>query len=464
MIFQAKMIIPPENFNTSSLQRSPWGDKICQLLSVTIDSADPEKLVQKAVSLDGQYLNILTQSIDLRAFQSIFIFGLGKAAVPMASAIIRIIGDHSIAGLIITKDGYDRQDYSLPLEFIKAYTAGHPIPDQRNINTTAEFLSLVNKFTTNNLVICLISGGGSSLMVKPAMGITLQDIQLITELLIACGATIDELNTIRKHLDKVKGGGLSRHIYPTTVVSLILSDVIGDNLDVIASGPTSPDPTTYQDAWKILNKYNLIDQVPKNVLSHLTSGIAGDIPDTLKPGDPIFQKTHNFIIGNNRQLVVDAVQIASNLGFDAHLLPFPLTGEASQVGHTIVYYAKSSLINNRFPYRLACLIAGGETTVKVKGSGTGGRNQELVLGAVEHLSGEQPIMLVSLATDGGDGSTDAAGAIATNQTLSDGLAKGFSPADYLKRNDSYHYFDQLGDLIKIGPTMTNVNDLVFLFG
>jgi hydroxypyruvate reductase len=310
----------------------------------------------------------------------------------------------------------------------------------------------------------LISGGGSSLIIQPSLGLSLEDIQETTSLLLSCGASITEMNTVRKHLDELKGGGLVKKLFPATVISLILSDVIGDSLDMIASGPTAADPTTYGDARVVLENYQLWDRIPAPVRSHLTDGVEGLIPETVKPGDPVLGNVSNILVGNNSQVVLAAVKAANDLGFSAELLPRPLQGEASLVGQTIIERVTTRLASYTNTRQPACFIAGGETTVTVKGNGKGGRNQELALGAVKRLSTDGPMALVSLATDGGDGPTDAAGAVATNQTYSLGLAKGLEPVDYLLRNDSYNYFDQLGDLIKIGPTLTNVNDLLFIFG
>jgi hydroxypyruvate reductase len=298
---------------------------------------------------------------------------------------------------------------------------------------------------------------------KPASGLSVKNIQDTTTILLRCGATINEINTIRKHLDELKGGGLAKFLFPATVISLLLSDVVGDHPDVIASGPTVADPTTYMDAWALLNKYQISDKIPPQVLSHFSDGMAGKIPETLIPGDLILDKVQNFLVGSNTQTALAAIQAAKAVGYTATLLSTKIEGEASQVGQTIAENAKSSLASPEYVDRPACLIAGGETTVTIKGNGKGGRNQELALGAVKSLSGIDRIILISLATDGGDGPTDAAGAVATNRTYILGLAKGLNPTDYLERNDSYHYFEPLGDLIKTGPTLTNVNDLVFIF-
>jgi len=282
-------------------------------------------------------------------------------------------------------------------------------------------------------------------------------------MLLKSGADIRELNTIRKHLDVFKGGGLAKLLYPSTVITLILSDVLGDHLDAIASGPTTSDPSTFADAWSVVNKYQLLDQLPKHVITYLRDGLNGKVPETIKPGDPILDHAFNVIVGNNQQAVQGAKDKARSLGFNVLEWHEPLWGEASQAGQTFIKNARGMIKQSASITKPACLVAGGETTVTVSGNGTGGRNQEFALACVEELSGTDPLVVVSLATDGTDGLTDAAGAVATNGTFTRGMVKGLIPRDYLSRNDSYHYFEQLKDLIKTGPTLTNVCDLAFFF-
>jgi glycerate 2-kinase len=458
------MIIKPEQFETNSLHSSPWGKKICRVLAAAINSADAGISIKRIVTLTGDNLIIANTTYDLIAYKRIFVIGAGKAAVPMVTAMVDILGDRITSGLVITKDGYVGSTISIREHRIKILEASHPLPDQRNLFASRQILSLIQNLEADDLVICLLSGGGSALMMMPFSGISLKDVQDTIALLLTCGATISEINTIRKHLDVLKGGGLTKYIFPATMVSLLLSDVVGDRLDVIASGPTVADPTTYMDAWDVLNKYQISGKVPPQVLKHLSAGMAGKIPETLKPGNPILTKVQNVIVGSNELTALAAIQVAKDLGFATSILTAALQGEASQVGQTIADNAKSMFAPIGFIERPACLIAGGETTVTIRGTGTGGRNQELALGAVMRLSGTDQIILISLATDGGDGSTDAAGAVVTNQSYSLGLAKGLDPTKYLERNDSYHYFEPLGDLIKTCPTFTNVNDLVFVFG
>jgi glycerate 2-kinase len=309
----------------------------------------------------------------------------------------------------------------------------------------------------------LISGGGSALLTLPAEGLELSDLQVMTECLLAAGATINELNTIRKHLSAVKGGQLARMAAPATVYTLILSDVVGDPLEVIASGPTVPDPTTFDDAWTIVKQYQLEDSLPVAVSQRLQAGCAGDVLDTPKPGASIFERVHNAIIGSNRISARAAVEAAQVAGFETQLLSTYIEGEAREVGKVMAGLAKG-LVSGEGPISPpACLVAGGETTVTLRGDGQGGRNQEMALAAAIALQGWRRTLITCLGTDGTDGPTDAAGAFASGDTVERAQAKGFDAVKYLKRNDAYNFFAPLGDLIVTGPTQTNVNDLTLVF-
>jgi len=458
------MTIRYEGIATQSLRRSPRGEDICKVISASLNAADAGNAVKRHILRDAEWLITNRQNVDLTKFKRVFVVGAGKASVPMAHAIYAILGDRITSGLIITKDGYlDSVKYPTDTRLI-VIEASHPIPDQRNLDAAALLVIMTSDLHRDDLVIFLLSGGGSSLLTNPLPGISMQDLQTTTTLLLRSGASISVINTVRKHLDALKGGGFAKILYPATVLSLILSDVVGDNLDVIASGPTVGDPTTFDDAWAILEKYQILDHIPPPILSYISAGITGSNPETVKPGDPILSEVSNIIVGNNFDAAMCAADTAKQLGFHTRLLTTSLQGEAFQMGKILSAEAKALLFSPTNMSRPACLIAGGETTVTIKGPGMGGRNQELALGAVRNLSGTEPWILASLATDGGDGPTDAAGAVATHDTYSRGLALGLDPHDYLLRNDSYHYFDPLGDLIKTGPTLTNVNDLVFMFG
>ena len=457
------MIIKPEQISTYSLIRSSRGGDICKVLAAAINGVEAGAAIKKHVSRDTDYLIIDRNTLDLCKFSHIFIIGAGKASIPMTNAIYELLNENIVSGIVITKDGHhDPEKYNIGTQ-VEIIEASHPIPDQRNIDAAIKLSWLISKLNCDDLVIFLLSGGGSSLLMKPSPGLSLQDVQETTALLLSCGAPITEINTIRKHIDVFKGGGLAKLLTPATVISLILSDVVDDNIEVIASGPTVADPSTFFDAWVILEKYKILDQVPSRVKSRFSSGIKGDIQETIKPGNPILSKVSNVIVGNNTDAVNSAFNAAEKLGFDSRLLTTTFHGEASQMGSALSDEAKTLLSPPTLFTRPVCMIAGGETTVTLKGTGKGGRNQELALGAVKSLSGSEQWILASLATDGGDGPTDAAGAVTTNETFSRALSMGLDPRDYLRRNDSYRFFESLNDLIITGPTLTNVNDLVLIF-
>ncbi len=457
------MAIQPGQLATRSLTNSSRGQDICQVLAAAINSADAGAAVRNAVVLHGNRLSVYDRSYDLLEFERILLVGAGKAAAPMLTALCALLKGRISAGFAITKRGHLGPLPPCDEPRISIVEAGHPVPDPSNLQASRRLVSLLQGLTARDLVICLISGGGSALLTLPADGITLADLQHTTRLLLASGADIGEMNLVRKHLDDIKGGGLARLIYPAIVISLVISDVVGDHLDRIASGPTAADPSTFADAWAVLGKYHLTGQIPNPVLLHLQAGMSGVRPETLKAGDRILDNVFNAIIANNRQAIQAAKRAARQLGFTTHLLTTCLHGEACESGKTLVDTVKSRLACSPPLSLPACFIAGGETTVTLHGTGMGGRNQELACGAVDGLSGDAPLLLASLATDGGDGPTDAAGAVATNQTKTFGLSLGVEPADFLANNDTYHYFEPLGDLLKTGPTLTNVNDLVLVF-
>ncbi len=299
-------------------------------------------------------------------------------------------------------------------------------------------------------------------MTLPKKGIHLDDLQEATQLLLSCGAEIQEINTIRKHLEELKGGGLARRVYPATMITLILSDVIGNPLDVIASGPTTPDPSTYFDAVRILKKYQIWDRVSETIRSVLKDGMEGKLPETVKENDACLQRVQNIIVGK-LSCLPGGYPTAKNLGFNTMLLTNSLHGEAREAGKFLASVLRQVVATGDPMQRPVCILAGGETTVKITGSGLGGRNQELALSAAADLAGLRDVMLIALATDGEDGPTDSAGAVATGQSLDTAVSLGMSHVDYLKNNDSYHFFEQLNSSLKIGPTGTNVNDITFLF-
>ncbi len=390
----------------------------------------------------------------------IIVVGAGKASAPMAAAVAEIFGDKIAAGLVIVKYGYTTAS-PVP-SAIRIVEAGHPVPDEAGWLAAQEIAHLLRDATEDDTVLCLISGGGSALLTLPAESLTLGDLQATTGALLAAGVTINGVNTIRKHLSAVKGGQLARLASPATVYALILSDVVGDPLEVIASGPTVPDPTTFADAWGIIEQFQLQNALPATVIKRLQAGRAGAVPDTSKPGDPLFERVYNIVIGNNRLAAEAAVRKAHGAGFTAQLLTTFIEGEAREVGRVIAALAKGLARDESPLARPACLVLGGETTVTLRGKGQGGRNQEMALAAALALTGWPNLLITCLGTDGSDGPTDAAGAFADGQTVARAQAIGLAPVEYLSRNDAYNFFAALGDLIITGPTNTNVNDLIFI--
>jgi glycerate 2-kinase len=448
----------------ASLNASPHSKALIRIMDAALNSVEPTQTVLKHVNRDGNLISFQDQKYDLDHYKRIFLVSLGKAALPMTQAMVQILQDQLTGGIILIKEGYisDINRGQLPTN-ISIIEAGHPLPDKRGIDGSRRIAKLLENVDERDLIICLISGGGSALMTDPASDISLEDMQLLTSQLLNCGASIDEINTIRKHIERLKGGWLARIAAPSRIVSLILSDVVGNPLEVIASGPTVPDPTTYRDVIAILQHYKLFQSLPKRIHAHLLEGLNGDIPDTPKPGEAIFDRVTNIIIGSNQLSCQAAIHEAQKLGFNTLLLTTFLQGEARQAGRLISAIAKELVFNHQPLPKPACIILGGETTVTVSGNGLGGRNLEIALGAVNDIASLDNITLITLATDGVDGLTDAAGSVVTGETLYHAMEKGLDPQKFLEQNDSYHFFEQLGDLIKIGPTGTNVNDLAFLF-
>ncbi len=389
----------------------------------------------------------------------VFVVGAGKAGAPMAQAAAEIFGPKISAGHVIVKYGHSGK--KLP-QHIKISEAAHPVPDEAGFQATQKLVALLNQTTADDVVLCLISGGGSALLTCPAEDISLADLQAITEGLLAAGSTINQVNTVRKHLSAIKGGRLAEQAAPAKVFTLILSDVVGDPLEVIASGPTVADPSTFSQTWAIVEQFQLQDSLPEPVVNRLQAGCDGLIADTPKPANPIFNRVDNVIIGSNRIAARAAVDAAQAAGFNAQLLSTFIEGEAREVGRVVAGLAKGLIRNEAALPRPACLVTGGETTVTLKGNGQGGRNQEMALSAAIALAGWPDALVVCLGTDGNDGPTDAAGAMADGSTVSRAEAAGLSATDFLNRNDAYNFFKALDDLIITGPTNTNVNDLTLI--
>ena len=446
---------------TASLRACPRGEAITRVMAAALEAVDPEQAVRACLHREGDLLEVAGKRYHLDQFRDVWVVGAGKAGYPMALAASEVLAGRVSGGLVITKDGHAP---GIPLPGgIVLRESSHPIPDERGVQAALEMAEWIGRSGPDDLVVCLISGGGSALMPLPAPGIGLEDLQRTTAALLACGASIDQINAVRKHLDRLKGGGLARLAQPAALVALALSDVVGDPLDVIASGPTVPDPTTFGGALEILDGFGLLAKIPAAVRQRLEEGRAGRLPETPKPGDPLFERVQTVVVGSNLQAARAALRQAGLEGFQPLLLTTQLQGEARQAGRFLAALARQACASGEPAARPACLVAGGETTVTLTGNGRGGRNQELALGAVAELAGLEGVVLVALATDGGDGPTDAAGAVASGETAARAARLGLDPRRALADNNAYPFFDALGDLLKPGPTRTNVNDLNLLF-
>ena len=384
----------------------------------------------------------------------VLVVGAGKASGAMAAAAEEAWGDRIAAGVVAVKDGY-----TAPTRTVRLLEAGHPVPDERGAAAAREILALAKSAGPDDLVLALVSGGGSALTPAPAPPITLADKQEMTRLLLAAGATINQLNAVRKHSSLLKGGQLARAAAPARLETLLLSDVIGDTLDVIASGPTTPDVSTFGEALEILDRFGLRDRTPRSIVERLERGARGEVAETPKPGDPIFAHVRNTVIGNNALVVDAAAAQARALGFASHVLTRSLEGEAREVARDLIARGQAIRAGRGPVPAPACLVAGGETTVTVHGKGKGGRCQEAALAAALALRDQNDIVLLAAGTDGSDGPTDAAGAIVDRGSAERGRRRGVDPARGLEENDSNRILDASGDLLVTGPTNTNLLDL-----
>jgi len=387
---------------------------------------------------------------DLTRYRNVYVVGAGKAGVSMARAAERVLGPRIACGLVNVKYGHTAK-----LRRVELNECGHPVPDRNGVEGARRIAEIAAGAGAEDLLLCLISGGASALLPLPADPVTLDEKQETTKLLLACGAGIHEINAVRKHISRIKGGQLARLASPAAVLSLLLSDVIGDDLDVIGSGPTAPDASTFARARAILEKYGIFDRVPAAVRERIERGVRGEIPETPKPDDPVFRRVRNLVVGSNRLAVSRAFAAARELGFRALVLSTLVEGETREIARMHAAIAREIVASGRPLKPPACVITGGETTVTLRGDGLGGRNQEFVLAAAIDIAGLRNVVILSAGTDGSDGPTDAAGAIADGCTL----ARNPRAPEFLARNDSYHYFEGLGDLIVTGPTHTNVMDV-----
>ena len=428
-----------------------------KIIQSAINAVKPDLLIQRRVRLEGDNLIIGDRIFNLSAYKNIYVIGAGKASAWMGLEIEKILRDRIKAGVITVKYGH-----KAPTKIIQILEAGHPVIDQNSLEGTEKVLELVEKAGFEDLVICLISGGGSALLEKLPVGILLDDLQIVFKSLLNCGANIEEINIVRKHLSLVKGGQLARAIAPAHCISLILSDVIGDPLESIASGPTAADKSTFSDAWNVIKKYDLENNLPSAIHNYLQMGVAGKKPETVKPGDPILERVENIILGNNWEALISAKQTAEELGFNTLILTSRVQGEAREVARVLTAIVKEIQTRNVPLPKPACVLLGGETTVTIKGKGLGGRNQELALAAlIEMKETTGPYIIVSCGTDGTDGPTDAAGGWATPGIWEKAREFQLNPLEYLDNNDSHNFLKQTGGLIQTGPTGTNVMDIIF---
>lgn len=429
------------------------------IFSKALSAVDPSKILKERIRIERDRLSIKMQGdsekiFDLKAFHKIVLVGTGKASSSMARAIEELFGDRMTKGVITTKYGH-----LLPLKQTQTIEAGHPIPDRKGYEGAKKIQRLLKESGPNDLVIFLLSGGGSALLPFPADGIELKEKQEVTQLLLDSGADIKEINTVRKHISWMKGGWVAKWAYPSTVIALILSDVVGDQLDVIGSGPTVPDLSTFEEAWEILKKYGLLNEIAPSIRKHLQSGREGKVEETPKPGEAAFEKVSNILIGSNILALREAKKEAESLGFNTLILSSSIEGETREASRFHTALAKEVISSGNPIPRPACILSGGETTVTVKGKGLGGRNQEFVLAGALEISGAEKVVLLSGGTDGTDGPTDASGALADHTTVHRAKTMGLNPKAHLENNDAYPFFQKLGDLLITGPTHTNVMDV-----
>lgn len=429
------------------------------IYTAAIAAANPGEAVRRYLFRRGDAIVLLSEngselSFNLAGTRRVYVIGAGKATAPMASAVEELLGGRITKGLIAVKHGH-----TAPLQRIETVEATHPVPGEEGMGAAKRISAILDGAGADDLVISLISGGGSSLLPLVPVGITLADKQAVTKLLLSCGASIGEINAVRKHLSLVKGGNLARRAYPATVVNLMISDVVGDDIGVIASGPFSPDPSTFADALGVIDRYGLRSAVPSPVIERLEKGAGGLIEENPGPGDPVFASVHHRVIASNALSLDAARHVAEARGYHTLLLSSSIEGDTGAAARQHVRLLKE-ITGSEKPVPLpACVISGGETTVVVRGDGLGGRNMEFAMRAAGMIEGMRGVIVASVGTDGTDGPTDAAGALADGMTVARARERGADIGDFIARNDSYHFFERIGDLIITGPTNTNVMDV-----
>ena len=427
------------------------------IVDAALAAVEPEAAVRDALLRASNVLHFVGDSLSLEDVQRIVVVGAGKAGVPMARAVEGALGERIDAGHVVVPHGQEAE-----LQRIRVHGAAHPVPDEAGVYAGRAVLGALSELDERALVICLISGGGSALLVCPAEGITLDELRATNETLLACGASIVEIKALRKHLSAVKGGWLARAAAPARVITLILSDVVGDPLDAIASGPNVPDTSTFADCLDVVGRYELEGRLPEAVLGRLKAGAEGAVAETPKPGDAAFERVTNLLVANNDRAVRAAATHAEQLGYHALVLSTTIEGETRDVARVHAAIAGEARRSGRPCAPPCCLISGGETTVTLRGAGRGGRNQEFVLAAALAIDGLQGITVCSVGTDGIDGNSDAAGALADGNSVQRARDAGIDARAALDDNDSNAVFAALEDLVVTGPTDTNVMDLRLL--
>ena len=428
-----------------------------RIFAAGVAAVDPVTAVQRMVARQGDTLVVDGVPYNLRHYAQVYVIGGGKAGATMAQGLEAILGERLTRGAVTVKYGH-----LAPVVRVTLSEAGHPIPDAAGVQGAEALMHLAQQAGADDLVFCLLSGGASALLPAPSAAITLAEKQHVTRLLLECGASIDEINVIRKHMSRLKGGHLARLVAPARLITLVLSDVVGDRLEAIASGPTVPDTSTYHDCFEILERYNLLASLPARVCMHLQHGLAGTIPETPKTGDAAFVHGQTVIIGNNRLALQAARDTAKVLGYETLILSSSVQGETRDIARMHAAIAQEIRQSGMPLAPPACVISGGETTVTIRGDGKGGRNQEFALAAALDIADLERVVVLSGGTDGTDGPTDAAGAVADGHTVRRARAMGLKPAHALRCNDSYHVFAALDDLLRTGPTGTNVMDIHLL--
>lgn len=442
----------------SILAPNPTRRTYLTVLEAALAAVEPRACTGQALSRDEGQLQAAGRRYDLDAVRHLYVVGCGKAGAPMAQAVEEVLGDRIDAGVVVVKYGH-----GAPPRQVRLVEAAHPLPDREGVAGARAVVKLARQAGQDDLVVVLISGGGSALLTLPAAGLELEDLHGLTDLLLGCGATIHEINTLRRHCSAVKGGRLAQQIAPAQALGLVLSDVVGNALDAIASGPLTPDPTTFADAWAVVERYGLAGDLPARVRRHLQRGLQGQVPDTPKPGDPCFERVETAIVGDNARAAAGAARAAQESGYNTAILSTFVEGEAREVARVVAALGKEVVRHGRPQHPPACLVLGGETTVTLRGQGKGGRNQELALAAALALAGWPRITVVALGTDGTDGPTDAAGGIVDGRTVARARAAGLDPQAHLQDNDAYPLLRASHDLLVTGPTQTNVNDLLLVF-